>query len=163
VAALSLEVDEEKVTQWQRPGLGIVLGLGLRRLLMYSLDINFIKERPEFKPSRFVQRRRSKLSLPAGNLSPLYLGLGIGLFNGLLVGGGWFLTKPKCPVRTENCPNRRGSKPLGYSRAGNQKNSGTDKSNSSGDQALATVFNQIRPWNGDVARYSRSHSQSGAN
>lgn len=30
VAALSLEVDEEKITQVQRPGLGIVLGLGLR-------------------------------------------------------------------------------------------------------------------------------------
>jgi len=62
VAALSLEVDEEKVTQWQRPGLGIVLGLGLRRLkLMYSLDINFIKERPEFKPSRSSSSGRSKL------------------------------------------------------------------------------------------------------
>lgn len=30
VAALSLEVDEEKITPAQRPGLGIVLGLGLR-------------------------------------------------------------------------------------------------------------------------------------
>ena len=30
VAALSLEVDEEKITPVQRPGLGVVLGLGLR-------------------------------------------------------------------------------------------------------------------------------------
>ena len=30
VAALSLEVDEDKISPWQRPGLGIVLGLGLR-------------------------------------------------------------------------------------------------------------------------------------
>jgi type IV pilus assembly protein PilM len=32
VAALSLEVDEEKITPFQRPGLGIVLGLGLREV-----------------------------------------------------------------------------------------------------------------------------------
>ncbi len=32
VAALSLEVDEEKITASQRPGLGIVLGLGLREV-----------------------------------------------------------------------------------------------------------------------------------
>jgi type IV pilus assembly protein PilM len=32
VAALSLEVDEEKITPAQRPGLGIVLGLGLREV-----------------------------------------------------------------------------------------------------------------------------------
>ena len=32
VAALSLQVDEEKFAQWQRPGLGIVLGLGLREV-----------------------------------------------------------------------------------------------------------------------------------
>ena len=32
IAALSLEVDEEKITQAQRPGLGIVIGLGLREV-----------------------------------------------------------------------------------------------------------------------------------
>ncbi len=32
VAALSLEVDEEKITRTQRPGLGVVLGLGLREV-----------------------------------------------------------------------------------------------------------------------------------
>lgn len=32
VAALSLEVDEEKITPVQRPGLGIVLGLGMREV-----------------------------------------------------------------------------------------------------------------------------------
>ncbi|WP_250122257.1 type IV pilus assembly protein PilM [Chroococcidiopsis sp. CCMEE 29] len=32
VAALSLEVDEDKITPAQRPGLGIVLGLGLREV-----------------------------------------------------------------------------------------------------------------------------------
>jgi type IV pilus assembly protein PilM len=32
VEALSLEVDEEKITSAQRPGLGIVLGLGLREV-----------------------------------------------------------------------------------------------------------------------------------
>lgn len=32
VAALSLKVDEEKITQVQRPGLGIVLGLALREI-----------------------------------------------------------------------------------------------------------------------------------
>ena len=32
VAALSLEVDQEKITSMQRPGLGIVLGLGLREV-----------------------------------------------------------------------------------------------------------------------------------
>lgn len=32
VTALSLEVDEEKITPVQRPGLGIVLGLGLREV-----------------------------------------------------------------------------------------------------------------------------------
>ncbi len=32
VAALSLEVDEKKITPGQRPGLGIVLGLGMREI-----------------------------------------------------------------------------------------------------------------------------------
>jgi len=80
--------------------------------------------------------------LPAGNLSPPYLGLGnwpnfTGSCRGKV-----FLQNQNAQLE-QKCSNRRGSKPLGYSRAGNQ-NSGTDKIKRRPKHW--TVFNQIRPW-----------------
>jgi len=104
-------------------------------------DINF-KGSPRYKPDK-VTRRSLKLRLPAGNLSPVRA---TGLLLPALVEVVVVPTKPKWPVRAENCPSRGGAEPLRYSRAGNQKNSGTDKSNSSGDPSASDGFNQIRPW-----------------
>ena len=114
---------------------------------MYSLDINFIKERPEYKPSTFIQRRRSKLSLPAGNLSPLYLGLGIGLLLPALVGGGWFFLQNQNAQLEQKIAqidadlNRLGIQEQEIKKIQEQTNQTQAQT-----QALATVFNQIRPW-----------------
>lgn len=114
---------------------------------MYSLEINFIKERPEYKPSTFLQRRRSKLSLPAGNLSPLYLGLGIGLILPALVGGGWFfLQNQNAQLEQKIAQIDADLNRLGIQEQEIKKTQEQTNQIQAQTQALATVFNQIRPW-----------------
>ena len=114
---------------------------------MYSLDINFIKERPEYKPSTFIQRRGSKLSLPAGNLSPLYLGLGIGLLLPALVGGGlFFLQSQNTQLEQKIAQIDADLNRLGIQEQEIKKTQEQTNQIQAETQALATVFNQIRPW-----------------
>ena len=42
---------------------------------MYSLDIIFLKDRPEYQPK---SNKKPKIAFPAGNLTPVYLGVALG-------------------------------------------------------------------------------------
>jgi len=104
---------------------------------MYSLDINLL-DRPGYKPDKVT----GAPSFACRNLSVF------GASWAALTGSGrrwWLFTKPKWPVRAENCPSRGGLNRLGIQEQ-EIKNSGTDKSNSSGDPSASDGFNQIRPW-----------------
>ncbi len=111
---------------------------------MYSLDINFIKDRPEHNSKKST--RTSALRLPFGE-SPLYLGLATGLLLPALVGLGWlFLQTQNAQLEQQIAAldvelNRLGIQEQEIKNLQEETNQIKTE-----NQALATVFNQIRPW-----------------
>ncbi|AFY32190.1 PilN domain-containing protein [Calothrix sp. PCC 7507] len=112
---------------------------------MYSLDINFLKDRPngQQKPSRGGK----KTAFPAGNLTPIYLGVALGVFLPSVVGVGWWLLQAKNgeleqKVAQLDQENKRLDTAIGNI----NKIRGEITQVKSETQALVTVFDQIRPW-----------------
>lgn len=111
---------------------------------MYSLDINFLKDRIETQPekSAFTNTR-----LPVGNMTPLYLGLAVGLALPTLVAGGWlFLQSQNSQLEQEIAAIDQELSRLGIQEQNTQKLQEQINQAQAEAQALATVFNQIRPW-----------------
>lgn len=109
---------------------------------MYSLDINFLRDRgvqPEL-----VNRSRPA---PKGSMKPLYTGLAIGLLLPALVGGVWFFLgqqiaqkeSKKAELDAEIARLQVEQKKIDQLNA--QTQLVTDETNS-----LASVFDQIKPW-----------------
>lgn len=111
---------------------------------MYNLDINFLNDRPDLL-ERQVQRKVA----PTQNLdqTPILIGAGVALALNALVAGAWFifhqqnvdLTKERDTLVTT-----LGQK-TSEVEALDKINTETDQANKEAD-ALATVFNQIKPW-----------------
>ena len=111
---------------------------------MYSLDINFIKDRPE---QNLKKSQTSKLGLPFGNFSPLYLGLATGLLLPALVGLGWlFLQTQNSQLEQQVAVLDAELNRLGIQEQEIKKIQEETSRIKAENQALATVFNQIRPW-----------------
>lgn len=112
---------------------------------MYSLDINFIKDRPEYNTK--TSTRTSKLRLPIGNFSPIYLGLATGLLLPALVGLGWlFLQSQNGQLEQQIAELDTQLNRLGIQEQEIKKVQAETNQIKAENQALATVFNQIRPW-----------------
>jgi len=112
---------------------------------MYSLDVNFIKDRPEYNLK--TGTRTSNLRLPIGNFSPLYLGLATGLLLPALVGLGWlFLQTQNTQLEQEIAEIDAELNRLGIQEQEIKKVQEETNQIKAENQALATVFNQIRPW-----------------
>ena len=112
---------------------------------MYSLDINFIKDRPEYKSAKVTQR----ISRPsaAGNSSILYLGLAVGLLLPTLAGAGWFfLQSQNTKIEQEIAKIDADLNRLGIKEEEIKKIQEQTTQIQADTQALATVFNQLRPW-----------------
>lgn len=113
---------------------------------MYSLDVNFIKDRPEYnsdKKTRTLSNRR----LPAGNLTPLYLGLAAAVLLPALAGGGWLiLQNQNAQLEKEVAQIDENLSRLGIEEQQIKKIQEETSQIKAESQALATVFNQIRPW-----------------
>jgi type IV pilus assembly protein PilN len=111
---------------------------------MYSLDVNFLKDRPEYSG-----QRESVKSAPApvGSMTPLYIGVAVGLLPLLCVGGFWFfLNQQNAQLQQdiEQLNNKLGS----LKQAEQQIKQLTDETNKvrSETNALAGVFTQMKPW-----------------
>lgn len=112
---------------------------------MYSLDINFIKDRPEDKLDQGT--RRSKRRRAASNMTALYLGLGAGTLLPAVVGAGWFyLQNQNGQLEQEVAQLDAQLNSLGIKEQEIQKIQEETNQINAQTQALATVFNQIRPW-----------------
>jgi type IV pilus assembly protein PilN len=113
---------------------------------MYSLDVNFLKDRPAYqkKPER---KGGITLKLPTGNLTPVYLGVGLGIGLPVLLGVTWWLLQGKI-VELEGTTAQldQESKRLD-TEIGNLNKIKAETIAVKGEtQALVTVFDQIRPW-----------------
>ncbi|MEB3179546.1 MAG: PilN domain-containing protein [Nostocaceae cyanobacterium] len=112
---------------------------------MYSLDINFLKDRPNQQQQGGGARRG--VSIPAGERTPLMLGLIVGLLLPAILGGGWwFLAAQNDQLAQDiaqlDAENKRLDREIGNI---NQIKAQTQQIRGE-TQALASVFNHIRPW-----------------
>ncbi len=111
---------------------------------MYSLDVNFLKDRPEYSGQRESVKSPPP---PVGSMTPLYIGVAVGLLPLVLVGGFWFFLNQQnaqLQQEIEQLNNRLGS----LKQAEQQIKQLTDETNKvrSETTALASVFTQMKPW-----------------
>lgn len=111
---------------------------------MYSLDINFLKERPEYLNTGIS---RSSQLPKIDNLTTLYLGLAIGLLLPTLTGAGWlYLQNQNAQLEQEIATLDAQLSSLGIQEQELKKVQEETSQVKAQNQALATVFNHIRPW-----------------
>jgi type IV pilus assembly protein PilN len=113
---------------------------------MYSLDVNFLKDRPQYqkKPER---KGGIALNLPTGNLTPLYLGVGLGVGLPVLLGVGWWLLQGKIVELEGTLAQLDQENKRLDTEIGNVNKIKAETIAIKGEtQALVTVFDQIRPW-----------------
>jgi type IV pilus assembly protein PilN len=114
---------------------------------MYSLDINFLKDRPEYQNQSLTGIKTPATRIQLGNLTPVYMGLGIGLVLPALVFAGLSVLQGKTAELTQDIGKlEEEGKTLDGRIANIKKLKAEADSISSQNKALVTVFDQIRPW-----------------
>ncbi|MUL35251.1 PilN domain-containing protein [Gloeocapsopsis dulcis] len=112
---------------------------------MYSLDINFIQDRPDYLRSTGKSVR--KLKMLGSETAPLYLGIAIGVILPAMIGGAWLVLQTRNgQLETENAQLDAELSRLGLQEQEIQTTQAQINQVRTETQALATVFNQIRPW-----------------
>ncbi len=113
---------------------------------MYSLDVNFVKSRKPVKADT-VARRFSAPTFSGGDMTPIYIGLGVGLASLALVGAGWgILSAQNSRLTSEVAQLDQTLAALGIQEQEIQRVQAELEQIKGQNRALATVFNQIRPW-----------------
>ncbi|MBE9129672.1 MULTISPECIES: PilN domain-containing protein [unclassified Coleofasciculus] len=111
---------------------------------MYSLDVNFLKDRPQYQQAEAKPKGKA---IDMGSKTPLILGAIVGLLLPAAVGGLWlFLQQQNTRLQTEIADVDQKLASLG---AQKQQIAQLDQQIQEVNQkttALATVFNQIKPW-----------------
>lgn len=116
---------------------------------MYSLDVNFLKDRPEYRPP---EHREKPTRQAAGTMTPLILGVAVGLLLPAMVGGLWFFLQNQIDRMAQEESTLDAE--LARLKIGQQRLDQLNKDIASvrGETtALATVFNQIKPWSAMLA------------
>lgn len=112
---------------------------------MYSLDVNFLKDRVETKQEKFT--RYTKTGKFVSGQTPIYLGLAVGVILPALVGVGWLvLQNQNAQLETKVQSIDAQLSRLGVAEEEIKKIQVQTSQVQSQTKALATVFNQIRPW-----------------
>jgi type IV pilus assembly protein PilN len=113
---------------------------------MYSLDINFLNDRPEYKPEAAARTKAARPAV-AESKQPLYLGLLAAiLLPGLALGGLLYLQSQNAELDRQD---RDLESKLGALKASQQRMQSIRNEIAlvrDETQALASVFNQIKPW-----------------
>jgi len=112
---------------------------------MYSLDVNLLKDRPEYKkrtgPSLLKARQ------PTGNLNRLYMAIGAALLLPGLAGGALLLLESQNSQLDNKIAGLDSQlNNLGIEEQQIKKTQEETNAIKAQNQALASVFNQIRPW-----------------
>ncbi|MBD2021052.1 PilN domain-containing protein, partial [Leptolyngbya sp. FACHB-36] len=114
---------------------------------MYGLDINFLNDRPEYKPDAASRTKTRSVAASSGDRRPLVLGAIAAVLLPALALGSWlYLQNRNADLAQQQADLDR---QLGALAA--QKNELTNINNQAKQAreettALATVFNQIKPW-----------------
>ena len=112
---------------------------------MYSLDVNLLKDRPEYKKHKGPKLLRARQ--PAENLNRLYVAIGAALLLPGLAGGGLLLLQSQnsqLDNKIAGLDSQLSS--LGIEEQQIKKMQEETNTIKAQNQALASVFNQIRPW-----------------
>jgi type IV pilus assembly protein PilN len=112
---------------------------------MYSLDVNFLRDRAPQKDTGGGKRQRAPIKM--GDLTPLYIGGGVAVFSLVLVGTGLFIlqgqnSRLEGEIAVLDQENKRLETEIGSINKIRQEIAQVK----SETQALVTVFDQIRPW-----------------
>jgi type IV pilus assembly protein PilN len=112
---------------------------------MYSLEVNFLKDRIPHQLNSPTSKR--KVSFSAGDLTPVYLGLGLGAFLVVVAGLSLWFLQVKNDELAQNIAQLDQQKQQLDQQVGdiNKIREQTSKVKEE-TQALVTVFDQIRPW-----------------
>ncbi|PZV16395.1 MAG: hypothetical protein DCF22_05400 [Leptolyngbya sp.] len=121
---------------------------------MYGLDINFLKDRPEYRSDLAPSSRRRNLGTPESK-RPLWLGAGTGLALLALAAGGWFFLKSQ----NDQLVQRQAELDAQISAIKTEQAKlasvkAQTKQAKDDTAALASVFNTIKPWSatfGDIS------------
>lgn len=113
---------------------------------MYSLDINFLNDRPDYKPQKKKSISPSQQGKPVDR-TPIFIALGVVVGLNALMAGGWFVlnqrnTQLQKEVRA--LENQLSEKSVQV-KALEKLEEETKLTNDQAD-ALALVFNEIKPW-----------------
>ncbi|MDJ0674172.1 MAG: PilN domain-containing protein [Calothrix sp. MO_167.B42] len=113
---------------------------------MYSLDINFLQDRPGFQKNS-PRQKTPKNTLPVGDLPLVYGGLAVGICIPVLVGSGlWFLQAKNTELEGKIAQLEQENKKLDTEIGNINKIKKQTQAVRAETKALASVFNQIRPW-----------------
>ncbi len=113
---------------------------------MYSLDVNFLNDREDYLQSEQKQGGAKK-PIQMGSVVPLILGAGIGLLALCGVGGAWFYLQQQNATLTQQKADLDAKLAAAKALQGEvSKINGDIKKVKEETNALATVFNQIKPW-----------------
>jgi len=113
---------------------------------MYSLDVNFLNDRPEYKPD--VAKRSGRTGgVAIGGRRPLWIGLGVGLLLPLLTLASFlFLQNSNNALREDSAELDSQLQELQKQEAELKRLEADVKQAKDEATALATVFNQVKPW-----------------
>ncbi|MBD2209894.1 PilN domain-containing protein [Calothrix sp. FACHB-156] len=113
---------------------------------MYSLDINFLKDRPNYQNTA-TKKTGVKIRLPVGNMTPLYIGAALGICLPTVLGGAWWWLQAKNVELEQNLAQLdQESKRLDTELVSINKIKEETTKIKGETQGLVTVFDQIRPW-----------------
>lgn len=111
---------------------------------MYSLDINFLNDRPNFAKN---SEKNVKVAIKTGNLAPVFIGVAIGVIFPAFVATGWWLLQAKnAELEQVIAQLEEESKSLDAQIGSINKIKEETNKVKAETQSLVAVFDQIRPW-----------------
>lgn len=111
---------------------------------MYSLDVNFLNDRPDIRPTTGGSKPSPR---PVGSRTPLFIGLAVGLLLPGLVGGLWFVLQQQNAKLNEELAALKSEiakEQIEQQKIKDLKDQITQVKGQT--VALATVFDKIKPW-----------------
>lgn len=114
---------------------------------MYSLEVNFLKDRPEFQTKEQISGGGVKKTIPVNDRLLMYAGVALGVILPAAVGGFFFWQQTETARLDEKLAQITADLEKESAKQGNlEKIRNETKNIRQETQDLSTVFNQMKPW-----------------